>query len=116
MVKENFDKCSFGKFSADEVDLTAMSATRTRNRNRNIEWAKLWIKYFGKHTAVPTWAPFEVICLYASWVVFNSNRRERLTRCITESEWESDVEKILTQAQIMYNGGGYSNATALRSL
>ena len=101
MVKESF--CyPVGKFSDEEVDLKAMSSIRNRNRNIKIEWAKLWIKYFGKHTAVPTWAPFKVICLYTAWVVFNSNRRKRLA--ITESEWESDVEKILTQAQIMYNG------------
>lgn len=114
MVKENFDKFSFGKFSEEEVDLAAMSSARNRNINIKIEWAKLWIKYFSKHTAFPTWAPFKVICLYTAWVVFNSNRRERWG--ITESEWESDAKKILTQAQIMYNGGEYSNATALRSL
>ena len=79
-------------------DLAAMFDTR----NTEIEWAEMWIKYFSKHTAVPTWAPFKVICLYTAWVVFNSNRRERGDT--TESEWKSDAKKIFTQARIMYNG------------
>lgn len=96
-------KKNFGIFSADEVDLTAMCKFDTRNKE--IEWAEMWIKYFSKHTAVPTWAPFKVICLYTAWVVFNSNRRER--GVTTESEWKSDAKEIFTQARIMYNGGEY---------
>ena len=92
-----------GKFSAE---LEATFDTR----NIEIEWAVMWIKYFSEHTAFPTWAPFKIICLYAAWVVFNSNRRSSFV--ITESEWKSNAKEILTQAQIMYNDGKYSNATA----
>lgn len=95
-------KADFGIFSADEVDLKAAFNAK---KNKKIEWAKMWIKYFSKHTAVPTWAPFKIICLYTAWCVFNSGRRERGNT--TESEWESDAKEILIQAQIMYNGGEY---------